>query len=117
MKVYYAHPITMYDTWDEQHEVKMLELMGFEVLNPNCDELDKAYNANKDFEVFLKAIESCDAVFYSAMEDGMISSGVVKEIVFAFELGMPVFEIPRNCQARYLTKEQTRERLVEAGLR
>jgi len=37
-KIYYAHPLNIYNTAQEKRNIATLESLGFEVVNPNCAE-------------------------------------------------------------------------------
>lgn len=117
MKVYYAHPISDYNTEQEATVLLELKKLGFDVLNPNGIPLDKEYNKYKDFNIFLEAIDRCDAVAFSSFDDGQISSGVALELLHAKRTGKPIFEFPKKLEERILSREKTVERLKIMGIR
>lgn len=43
MKVYYARPISIYNTKQDERDIQLLEAIGFEVNNPNKAELVERY--------------------------------------------------------------------------
>lgn len=109
-KIYYAHPVTHYGTVQESDDIKTLEAMGFEVVNPNQAGIEAAYKLH-GFGVFLAMIDNCDALAYRPFMDGSIGAGVAKEIDYAaLDKDLPVFEL-KPVFNRRLTVEQTRERI------
>jgi len=107
LKVYYAHPMVFYGSQIEYDDIKTLEMMGFEVLNPNHPNNEEAYHKrNKDFNLFLELVNSCDILAFRSIIN-KITIGVAKEIRFAETLGMPVIELPTITEDRILSKEET----------
>lgn len=122
MKVYYAHSIGIYNTPQEERDLKILENLGFEVFNPNSVECDEGYREMKartgnGMGYFYHLVRSCDALVFRAHPDGTIPAGVVKEIKIAEEAGMPVFELPSSITRRSMSVDETREYLCEVGAR
>lgn len=109
-RVYYAHPISMYGTALESMDICMLELLGFEVVNPNMSELDSAYQL-EGMAAFTRVIQTCDVLAFRSFRDGKISAGVGVEIQVAYDNYIQVFEIPQAYTPRVLSIEETRERL------
>lgn len=92
--VYYAHPLSLYDTPGEKVDIRYLETLGFKVLNPNDDAIEAMFQTSQDFGLFVRLAKSTDAVAVRAFPDGKLSAGVVKEALSALEQGHLVFEIP-----------------------
>ncbi len=118
LKVYYAHPINLYNTPQEKRDIETLEALGFEVVNPNTDEHQKNYQAYKEtvtysFDYFINIVKQCDAVAFRSFIDFKISSGVGEEIL----VGKIVIELPTLLTERILTVYETKERLKELGQR
>lgn len=122
MKLYYAHPLTEYNTPREADDLLLLARFGFEVYNPNCEEVTKQYNAarkrqeaNEHFDafayVFKPLVLACDGVAFRAFGDMRIGSGVATECNWAIEDDRPVFELPTYLRTRFLTVSETRERI------
>lgn len=113
LKVYYAHPITLYGTPAETRDIATLEALGFEVVNPNTPELDAAYK-ERGMEVFTPVVESCDALAFRSFPDGSIPAGVAQEIKVIHALNRPVIELPHMIGNRILSLENTRCYLAES---
>jgi hypothetical protein len=113
-KVYYAHPITLYNTQIEKEDIKTLTSMGFEVYNPNSNECDEGYNKH-GMQFFQDIIAKCDGVVFRSFPDGSIPAGVAKEIGWAEEYELFVLELPRMVTSRTLGVNETRTYLKEMG--
>jgi hypothetical protein len=116
MKIYYARPISLYNTKQEERDLKLLTDLGFEILNPNKEELQKRYKA-EGMDVFIAAVKDCDALAFRSFQDSKISAGVKKEIDAALELNKPVIELPTITIQRVLSVEDTRTYLSLIGYR
>lgn len=118
MIVYYAHPISLYGTFQETTDVETLSKLFYSVSNPNDPEIEKKYvESGKDWAVFDDLVRKADVLAYRTLPDGRITSGVWKEIQKALELDIPVIELPNFTVAQIMTKEETLQHLKEAGLR
>jgi hypothetical protein len=116
MKIYYARPISLYNTKQEERDLLILTQLGFQILNPNKEELQKRYR-EEGMDVFTAAVKDCDALAFRSFQDGKISAGVKKEIDAALELGKPVIELPTITSKRILSVEDTRAYLTLCGYR
>lgn len=117
MKVYYARPISLYNTKQEERDLAMMDAIGdWVIVNPNKEELQERYKT-EGMDVFLSAITDCDGLVFRAFQDGKISAGVKKEIDKAVELGKFVFELPTVTSPRILSVDDTREYLKLLGHR
>lgn len=110
MKCYYAHPMSLYGTPQEARDIKTLEKLGFEVVNPS-------QFVNPGMRFCLAAVEKCGVLAFRATPDGSVTSGVGAEIENAAKCGLPVIELPSALARRTLTVEQTYEYLQETGQR
>ena len=90
--------------------------MGFEIVNPNKQELQERYKA-EGMDVFLAAVTECDAIAFRSFPDGKISAGVKKEIDKAIELNKVVIELPTVTETRVLSVDDTRAYLKLIGHR
>lgn len=123
--VYYAHCMAIYGTVQEDRDVLTLEQLGFDVVNPNTRATDKQCRLVKEArgskavmdEIFQPMVKGCSALAFRALPDGSIPAGVAKEIEWAIELGLPVFELPSGIVRRTLDVDVTREYLREIGQR
>lgn len=116
LKVYYAHSLHLYGSAQEARDVKLLEDLGFEVVNPNIPEHQLAYKASLGGMYYFKELaKGCDALAFRAYPDGKIGAGVFTETM---EMGeKPVIELPSGMFRRGLSVEDTREYLKELGQR
>lgn len=108
LRCYYAHPMSLYNTPQEQRDIILLESLGFEVLNPN-----RAEYIGFDLDEFCDLANSCDVLAFRALADGSITSGVYEEL----REHPRVFELPSALSRRRLTVEQTLAALAESGQR
>ena len=116
MKAYYAHPMTIYDRPQEKRDLKTIEGLGLEPVNPNAPESQAGYD-NEGMAYFARIVRQCDVLVFRAFPDGTIPAGVVNEIEVAEAHGLPLIELPTNRCVRSLDVAATRERLREGGLR
>ena len=116
MKAYYARPINLYGTPQDARDIKTLETLGFEVVNPDKEELQKLY-AKVGMNVYLDVVNYCDLVAFRSFPDGKISAGVAKEVEQALTTGKPVLELPTITEQRVLSVNDTRSYLSYLGNR
>lgn len=116
MKVYYAHPLTLYNTAQEQRDLVLLQRLFGEVVQPNQPGHDDAYR-QLGMRYFWQLAAGCDLVVFRAFPDGSIPAGIAGEIAEAQEQGVPVLELPNQLERRSLSLSQTRAWLHEAGQR
>lgn len=133
MRIYYAHCMAIYDTPQEARDLEFLTRLfpGADIINPNtpdinysCAAIRAAYEgttirAGHEImeKVFKPLVLSCYALVFRALPDGMIPSGVYKELTWAREVGMGIVELPAAMSRRELTHPQTSEYLREIGQR
>jgi len=97
--VYYAHPITHYNT---EHEIKCEKSIrekfnNVEIFNPNMKWLNRVYQNRKDeghekpFGIFQEIAKVADIVVGCTFEDGKLGSGVFGECVSAYSEGKEVY--------------------------
>lgn len=116
MKVYYARPISLYGTKQEERDKDTLAALGFEIIDPNKAELVERYKT-EGMKVYLELVHQADLVAFRAFPDGSIGAGVMKEIREAEERDMPVIELPTILSNRVLSVNDTREYLKLMGHR
>ena len=96
---YYAHPLWFYGTEAERADVELIERELGGVLNPNAPEHEAAYFARKKatgkgMDYFLEdVLPGCVACVFRADTDGLVSSGVVLEVNWFVERGLPTYEL------------------------
>lgn len=130
-KVYYAHFMGLYNTPQEQRDVKLLEELGFDVINPNCEEVqnhvelwkkrcgdnyESRYHEIFD-DVFYERIRRCQVFAFRAMPDGRILGGVALELAEAIKHHKLIIELPSLMPSRAISKDDTIQYLKEIGQR
>ncbi len=118
-KIYYAHPITLYNTPQEERDLAFLNFLWpeAEIYNPNSKHDTKKY---KEFGMqwFLDRVGDCDLVVFRSFPGGKIGAGVWSEIEYGETIcEIPVMEIPIIMESRRLTVDDTREYLNHGGKR
>lgn len=123
MKCYYAHCKALYGTVQEARDIKMLEDLGFEVLNPSApsirDELAKwqeKYPDRNVMDFFVGLVGGCSILAFRGLPySPYIPAGVHTEVMAAVYWCIPVIELPTALLTRGLDMEPTREYLREIG--
>lgn len=138
--VYYAHPMSHYDTDLEKDCIEIIwEMLGggyddeeveIELFNPNQLMVDRHISriieeGNKEyFDFFRELVKSCDIVVAVTFKDGMIGSGVADEAMTGLKYGKKVFLLTFDDDGNkmffliddieegcVLSREETRERV------
>ena len=107
MTVYYARPMTIHGTKQEERDINLLESIGFKVANPNKEALVEKYEP-EEVEAFLESIRGSDLLAFRSFPDGSIGAGVHNEIHEALAFGKPVIELPTILSKRVLSAEDTK---------
>lgn len=122
LKCYYAHPMYTYGSTIEQKDLELLNALNFEIVNPNCPEVQiglKDYielnGVAKTMEYFADLVSECDMVAFRALPDGRLLSGVAFEVQHAKNNELPVIELPRLLEKRMMNYPETKEYLTELG--
>jgi len=116
--IYYAHPMSLYGTPQEERDIKTLLDMGFGVLNPAEEQFrEEAKQHNNQMSYFLQLLRKCDGVAFRGTPGGKITCGVVQEIKEAVLYNMPIIELPSSVIARAMSIPETLEYLREIGER
>lgn len=118
MKAYYAHCTSIFNTPQEERDLKTLKLLGWDVFNPNCEKCSKAYK-KEGMEYFRRLVQNSGfgVVVFRALPDGSIPCGIYKEVRWAKDKGIPVVELPSCLSRRELDMDETMEFLYETGQR
>lgn len=116
LKVYFARPINLYNTPQDVRDIELLIKLGFEVMNPNKEELAERYKV-EGMNVFFEAMNDCNVLAFRSFPDLKISAGVMKEIQRAIDINLPVIELPILTANRVLTVDDTRAYLMYIGNR
>lgn len=123
LKVYYAHPMYLYNTPQEKRDIEILEKMGFEVINPNSEPYISEYKieieaGRHNMDYWNKLALSCDILAFRSLPDGSILSGVGSEILCCMNEKRPIIELPSMIKKRIIKDvEITRGYLSEIGQR
>lgn len=115
-KAYYARPISLYNSHQDFRDIQIIKDLGFELLNPNKEELQSRYKT-EGMNVFLEAVKECNILFYRSFPDLKISAGVQKEIDEAIKNNCIILELPTLIENRVLSVEDTRNYLKYLGYR
>lgn len=113
---YYARPINIYGSKQDQRDIATITRCGFDPVDITAEDIQEKY-ASEGMSCFLEVVRGCDILFFRALPDGSIPAGVAKEIDEAQCQGIPVVELPSAISRRYLNVEQTRVYLQEVGFR
>ena len=116
MKVYYAHCVSIYGTPQEERDIRLLETLGFEVVNPNAEGNTENYK-KYGMKYFLAIALDCDVVAFRALPDGRIPAGVMKEVSAMTLHEKLVIELPSRISGRGISVDETRGYLREVGQR
>lgn len=113
MKIYYAHCMAIYDTLQESEDVELLELMGFEVDNPNSEyhkkKISTIYSPRRKMDYFIDVVKVSDGLAFRGLPDQSLPAGVAKEIETMREKGGPVIELPNLKERKTLSVYETAE--------
>lgn len=116
MKIYFARPISLYGTKQDIRDIETLKTFGFEVIDPNTENLQERYNT-AGMIVFEEVVAKCDCLAFRSFQDGKIGAGMVKEINIARQLNKPIIELPTITSHRELSVDDTRTYLQLLGYR
>ena len=136
-RIYYAHPMSWYDTRQEEEDISELVKHGT-VINPNSQMFRQAVEmarlrGHPIMDIFADFIKnSADVVCFRRFNDGYIGSGVAREILEAQIWNKEVWEIDRGTGLpphvstdmnsynvglyHVLTVEETRRRIIAKQL-
>lgn len=96
--IYYAHPMSWYDTDKEKEDVDFLAKLGH-LVNPNHPSFEDEVEAAKlrhfpVMDVFAKFIrDTADVVAFRRFKDGKIGAGVAREVLEAWIWGKEIWEV------------------------
>lgn len=112
MKAYYARPISLYGTKQEERDMAIIRDFGFEPID-----VKKANYRDQGMAVFEPMVKEAKALFFRSFPDLSIGAGVAKEIQWAHECAIPVAELPHVFSRRILSVDETRRMLEYLGAR
>jgi hypothetical protein len=96
MKIYFAHPISIYNTHKENallYIIKEAFSSDDIILNPGDINHQLAYAIKGDMSYFTDLVKECDAIVAYPFEDGYFGAGVSEEWKTAQMLGLHSFII------------------------
>jgi len=113
-RIYYAHPVTLYDSPIEQADIHTLTALGWQVINPNEPQHELAYRA-RGMDYFTDLVKACNALAFRGFAAGEIPAGIHREIEAAQVMDLPIIELPSSIRRRVLNVDMTRAYLHESG--
>lgn len=121
-KIYFAHPITDYNTEYEEDCIKAIKKMyesqflDLQIVNPNSPE-HEAYYSQYGMGYFIGLARGCDITVAVPFRDGAFGAGVAKELMASnlkliledgeFRSGVNILD------EKILTIQETRDRIEE----
>lgn len=130
--VYYAHPMSWYNTRGEREDISALTEPSTLVINPNSQlfqkEVDRLKANNEGhhvMEVFTDyIIDKADIVAFRSFADGHVGSGVALEVFTAFIHGKEIWQVsddgvdknPSLNWSKLLTVSETKRRVRKGEL-
>lgn len=123
--IYYSHCRAIYNTPQEERDIKTLRSMGFQVVNPSAhvhqavvNSIEKAGGSSGDvMQYFVDLVVACDNFAFRSLPGGFIPAGVAMELAQAREVEMPIIELPNLTLRQYLSVAETRDYMKECGAR
>jgi hypothetical protein len=91
-RIYYAHPISDYDTHYERAMISFLEINGMVVENPNQPLHQEGYEKD-GMKYFMQVLEGCDGCVFSSFPGGIVGAGVAMEVQNFLDRNLPVAQL------------------------
>jgi hypothetical protein len=113
---YFARPMSAYNTLQDCRDHMMIALLGYEIIEIT-DELTQRGAKKMGMEYFKPLVRKAHVLFFRSFPDRSIGAGVAKEIAWAEEISIPIFELPTHIRRRTLDPEDTRDMLCMCGER
>ncbi|MBS2033789.1 hypothetical protein JST97_02325 [bacterium] len=97
MRIYFAHPTSMYDTPVERElQNRYLQAHpGDSVENPNQPKHSEGYAAG-GMDYFVSLCNQQDGAFFAPFGNGKLGAGVAKEVISFLDRNAPVYEFDRK---------------------
>jgi len=113
MKAYYSHAMKLYWTKKEKEEIAIIEkcLPNIEIINPPSYE-DNLRKKIEGMSFCYRLVDECGVVCFSRL-DGVVTSGVGKEVNYALKKKKKVYEIkngklvPHNSPLKHISRAET----------
>lgn len=122
LKCYYAHTMLSYGSTQEEMDIKLLESLEFEVINPNTPEIKSKleqfimeHGKRRIMDFFTDIVTDCDLIAFRSLPSGEILSGIAAELTAASNNNIPIIELPCSLDKRMLQYPETRQLLTEIG--
>lgn len=109
MTIYYAHFKGIYNTLQEEKDMKLISEIfpNAIIVNPNSKRHQKGYQT-LGMKYFTDIVQKCDCLVFRSCLNGKITAGVCKEIKTAKDNHIPVIELP-NLSNRKMSIKKTRK--------
>ena len=116
--IYYAHPITIYNTPQEERDIDTITKIfpSQTIYNPSKDTKSNEGYKQNGMEYFLKIVDKCNILIFRGIPNNYIPAGVMSEINRAKQNNVLILELPSYFN-RELSVEDTRVYLKESGSR
>jgi hypothetical protein len=110
-----------YHTKTEALHIKLLENMGFTVINPSGPRYEKKVKnlkaegktSSEIMDYFVEVVKNCDHLAFSTTKDGKVSAGVMKEIETMKEEGGSIVQLPDLNSLESMNISDTRKHIRE----
>ena len=100
-RIYFSHSVSDRATARSAAALEAIaaSLPSFEIVDPNSMWVSVGHSRDhaaggRDF--FRKMIQSCDALAFLRLEDGRVGEHWAREIKWALDAGMPVYEVAKG---------------------
>jgi hypothetical protein len=117
-KAYYARPVSIDGTKQQERDLQLISSLGYEpypVGEEKAVVLEEYRRIGMD--AFKPYVLNSSILIYRSFPDGSIGAGVATEIKWAQEAGIPIVEFARQIERRTLNVDDTRAMLMELGQR
>ena len=125
LKIYFGHPVNVYDTELEQVLIRLISqrFPQFDIENPNQKHHSDGYaewkrTTGNGMDYYFQAVlPECHAGIFLPFRDGMWGAGVYQEARFLAEQGRSIHQITFDgfispvCNINILTVDETRARI------
>ena len=92
-RIYFAHPVTDFGGSSRQKTaIEAISAIGASVENPDQEHHARSYQA-AGMDYYRDVVQSCDGLAFMRFHDGSIGAGVGREIDWAIEADLPVWEV------------------------
>ncbi len=120
-KIYFGHPITIYNTLKEAELIDRIQKMfgWFDVENPNQKHHQEGYKRYEDKDergmdyFFKEVLPKMNAGIFLPFDDGMFGTDVFEEAEFIFKNKKPIHEIGYWGKITNLTLDASRKLSIE----